>query len=451
MAKTQRKKIIVLEYVAYITFLIVSFVFVKSIIQEYLQGSTYFSQYKESVSKDDLPTATVCILANKKLIYEQDFWVRTVTPWNDSNWSDPNTTLITLKKGLNEYEFQGKRQTFLKVLKVQQNAGAFSRTCFSMHLGLKGELTWHDHSMFSLLFNVLTFSKNILEGDVQQVRLYLTTKKNSFGAVFSRWFEGEVEALPLTKGGYQSLQVYKIIKYEHLKGTCQDISFYECLASKLVENEKCMEKKKTGLFGGGGKKEAGLFGSGGVKKESGLLGGGLASWFNFPYHCTPYSLPKAKTLDYYRICQTSRAMNQCGEVYKELSHDEVCMKQKPCSIQEYTFRRNNRWSVLNENNKEAMEKTLKRFLNEEVRKQLLDTNNTQYMFWASFLSPQSTRGEYINRVQKDVHKELVSMTGISLIGNVGGQLGLCLGFSFIGFIAWLLVMVPKIFKILRIR
>ena len=100
---------------------------------------------------------------------------------------------------------------------------------------------------------------------------------------------------------------------------------------------------------------------------------------------------------------------------------------------------------------DAMEKTLKRFLNEEVRKQLLDTNNTQYMFWASFLSPQSTRGEYINRVQKDVHKELVSMTGISLIGNVGGQLGLCLGFSFIGFIAWLLVMVPKIFKILRIR
>ena len=78
MAKTQREKILVLEYAAYITFLIVSCVFVKSIIQEYLQGSTYFSQYKESVSKDDLPTATVCILANKKLIYEQDFWVRTM-------------------------------------------------------------------------------------------------------------------------------------------------------------------------------------------------------------------------------------------------------------------------------------------------------------------------------------------------------------------------------------
>ena len=66
------------------------------------------------------------------------------------------------------------------------------------------------------------------------------------------------------------------------------------------------------------------------------------------------------------------------------------------------------------------------------------------MFWASFKVPKWSRGEYIHGVQKEVHKEFWAMTGMSLIGNVGGQLGLCLGFSFIGFSGWVLALIPEL-------
>ena len=103
----------------------------------------------------------------------------------------------------------------------------------------------------------------------------------------------------------------------------------------------------------------------------------------------------------------------------------------------------NRWSVTTEDDKETLNETLGKFLDDRVRSQILETNLTQYMFWASFKVPKWSRGEYIHGVQKEVHKEFWAMTGMSLVGNVGGQLGLCLGFSFIGFSGWVLALIPE--------
>ena len=47
-------------------------------------------------------------------------------------------------------------------------------------------------------------------------------------------------------------------------------------------------------------------------------------------------------------------------------------------------------------------------------------------------------------VQKEVHMEYLTWTGISMVGNIGGQLGLWIGFSFTSLVAVALNMLPTI-------
>ena len=49
-------------------------------------------------------------------------------------------------------------------------------------------------------------------------------------------------------------------------------------------------------------------------------------------------------------------------------------------------------------------------------------------------------------VQKEIHKEYLAWTGTSMIGNVGGQLGLWVGFSVTGFMAGTFNVIPKMCK-----
>ena len=58
------------------------------------------------------------------------------------------------------------------------------------------------------------------------------------------------------------------------------------------------------------------------------------------------------------------------------------------------------------------------------------------MFDIAFDHPDSSRGD--EKLHVRILEERLLWTGIDLVGMVGGQMGLFLGFSFMGSIAWLL-------------
>ena len=89
------------------------------------------------------------------------------------------------------------------------------------------------------------------------------------------------------------------------------------------------------------------------------------------------------------------------------------------------------------------DKMMRDFLNDRVVDDLIINQDKKYMFWISFSPSDSTRGKYTKQVQIEVSKEYKTLTAISLVGNIGGQLGLFVGFSCTGFIAWMLNLVPK--------
>ena len=79
----------------------------------------------------------------------------------------------------------------------------------------------------------------------------------------------------------------------------------------------------------------------------------------------------------------------------------------------------------------------------------MKNQKTKYNIWIDFWIELSSNGRYNTAVQKYVHKEYLSWTGTGLVGNVGGQLGLWLGFSFTGFIAGVVNLAPKMWYLTK--
>ena len=57
--------------------LFATLIFVKAVFEEYQEGSTYFSISEQPLTNRDLPTATICILAEKKMKYQSEFDIQT--------------------------------------------------------------------------------------------------------------------------------------------------------------------------------------------------------------------------------------------------------------------------------------------------------------------------------------------------------------------------------------
>ena len=127
---------------------------------------------------------------------------------------------------------------------------------------------------------------------------------------------------------------------------------------------------------------------------------------------------------------------------------DLCMGQKPCIVQDYVEKVDPLWS-LKDDNVNSSNLLLRKFLKDDIVDELLENQSSKFMFWPSFCALRSGRGIYDQSLRVDVHKEHWALTDISLVGNIGGQLGLCIGFSLTGFIAWLLDIFPKLKYVLE--
>ena len=364
--------------------LFVTLIFVGGIIEEYREGSTYFSVSKQLLSNRDLPTATVCFLAAKELHYWSDFKVQTGTTWE----ATPN--LIGLQNGMNEYYFFGSRIIFLKELVVGQYALPLYRSCISLSFGMREPfyMNMWGNTSHSLGLFVISFKVNLGELQIKEAILYMTSQRNSYGAVTLRWFDGQAKPLYLKVGQYQNIQIYKIKRYEFLKDRCKETSFYHCMGSNLAKSPKC----KLGI-----------------------------------HSCGPYSLPTTNVYSDFPICLNE---SKCHEHTDNIWTGKIddCKNLIPCHVQVYEMQEGKVGP--------GMEKQPK-------------TQNDSYMFYLDLDSPDGTLGSYSDELKVDVHTEHLAWTFKNLLGNIGGYLGLCVGFSFTGFTSWMLNMLPKVKQVLN--
>ena len=92
-----------------------------------------------------------------------------------------------------------------------------------------------------------------------------------------------------------------------------------------------------------------------------------------------------------------------------------------------------------------MQNALDTFFNPETVDIELTMDDLKHMivFTLALRRPPSARGVYDVFPQKEIHTEHLSVTGLSLFGNIGGYMGLFVGFSFTGLVAWILKLIQK--------
>ena len=224
------------------------------------------------------------------------------------------------------------------------------------------------------------------------IYLYFTTESNSYGAVLESWYDGEVDPYVMRRGMVHEINIPHIKTFEFINSQCTNQPFYYCLAERLRENTTCLE-----------------YGS----------------------PCSNLTLPTGQPLGYLPYCNSTDSEECYANVLDDVKHGQECRdgNQKLCNVQEYT----------------AVDSYVP-----------YETNYPKgFIFTYKFTVPKSSRGYRQSNPFKVVSTEHFVMTGLGLLGTVGGTLGLMIGFSLsntveyivdLGFRVWREAMKLKISK-----
>ena len=111
------------ELLVYVILIALAAFFVSGMIKEYLEENTSFSITQKSMTKEDLPTVTICFKSQSsavKMRYGRDLIIQTIDSKHEPWLLEANTTIRTLVEGNNDNRFMGlKRQTTLEQLRVK--------------------------------------------------------------------------------------------------------------------------------------------------------------------------------------------------------------------------------------------------------------------------------------------------------------------------------------------
>ena len=374
-----------LEKLLYFALLIGGLVFSWQSISEYMKGSTSYLITQELISLGDFPTLVVCI---PKLLHD-----------NYGNKRRYKSRFIhTTDLFINGI---GNEEKKAKSIFLQQNSWVKTWSV-ELHLSEMHE-KWDDRqqcykisSKWKKQFDLKNFKFRLglqcanasdLYCNIgywrHEIYVYPTSESNSYGIAGRRWFDRYVNIQKSRVLNGQIMRITEIKEYRNLDALCVEDSYYECLAKRL---------KATGLL----------------------------NQTKCPELCSPFSLP---TVNKYTIPICRQV--QCGLIMEnkiqdlQSSQTQVC--KKACQVKEFKFG--------------------------DVRDlmpgyQYNPTEVLDLRLWEmeiKFDTPFTTKDIRSDKPFKKVMTEYHIVNTLSLVGVVGGTLGMFAGFSFFGLTEWLIV------------
>ena len=229
----------------------------------------------------------------------------------------------------------------------------------------------------------------------------LTSEENSYGLAGGTWFDGFVQCIRAS-----SEVVYEILEvteYINQPSACSE-SYYQCLAKRFIKYD----------FG---------------KNSRMTQNGSKCSDFEA---CSPYSLPFDKKI--FPICKDKNSRICYDNILRDLESEQEKYCKKSCHVKEFKTKMLNGLSGM----ERKWGSKWTRWQNESwTWNDTFMPHNAQF-FEYSFHSPISRTNIRTKRPFKTIHRECWKMSGMSLIGNIGGTLGMFVGFSFLGSFEWFL-------------
>ena len=410
----------VINALSFLGLLCTSWFFVYKNVEEFFNDRTSFTASREPLKAKDLPSATICFSAGTKMVYGTDFTVQILANEINSTQKEyADMVIVNLKEGENYYRHpQNDRTAFLRQLTVAQvESKYFVRSCIAITWTLNGvpenaSLMGDYYYGFTIGHIFVKISGQIDNREVYGASLYLTSSKNLYGAVNKFWFDGKVQEFSLLRGKSTTIKIKQAKKYVYLTTHCITESFYEAMSS-IVTNQatNCNENGKP---------------------------------------CSPYSLPGEEPFVDLPICSEIENKESICHNESFLLMKQNYDKQKTCVVQEFIGEQVDDLFDRPLMKKTALNKILKDSM--DVNAILREQNDT-YAAFLSIVNPYWSRGFWSipsnpnhQEIVQDVYKEYPLWTKTSLVGSIGGQLGLLVGFSVTGSINWALSTIQKMLE-----
>ena len=374
----------------YTCLLVLALQFCRQNINDYVGGRTQYSEFWEALTMVDLPILAVT-LPPHEFIYPHD---------------NQQTGYILGKNMQIHAKIFEKDETTVELMideSVQTLFGIDIQTKFvqqTLHRKLpcfKFLPRWNQskevnlekfgvHLMFT--FNT-TFEveQKIMDSKKLQESLnaYITSEENSYGVAWGKWFDGGQGYKRLKYG--KAVRILGAIEYHNLESNCVSESYYECLAKRLLKlNSADFEAKNL------------------INRT---LCPTLMSTNDI---CSTIPLPKIGSIEI-PLCENETQKECFEDVLQKLrlSQEKEC--KRPCKILEFQI---------------------------GTYRPPIHRDKTSNGFTIGFVFDRDRwlRGLRSERMMKLIKKEYLVNTFMSLVGTVGGTIGMFVGLSIVDATQW---------------
>ena len=384
----------ILKVLLYLVLLLPAVIFVNQTINQYSSGATTYSEKQEPITLSDLPTIALCFdFGNTSLIYGVNVSI-TATLIERQN----GTVILLENRNVSTVlgvEMHLSRFQLLKSIIANPNVKA-EYQCFKITPSLKDS----EEIDFKRFRMQLAISFPNVSAKCNGGKIYPSTEKNSYGLTHGRWFDGSIsqKSIPIASwvknneaniwNYFYQISFTDITEINSLDYTCSEDSYYQCLAKRFANFDF---RKAVALT---------------HNKSS----------CNFEKICSPVSLPFEHSE--LPLCKNPSEQICYEKVLGTLRMDQDKYCQKSCKVKIY-------------------KNFITKYKNE-------DNHQNLFVLEFRFELPFFTWQSIMNKPFKTVKTEQLMISFLSLIGNIGGTLGMCVGFSLIGTSEWIMTGFEKL-------
>ena len=393
-----------IELILYICLLVCAIYFVHQSIREFSEHKTSFDISQAALSLNDVPTITLCFdylgaglgyynvswteLNDdlKFLEYGKNISISLGSDINENTMLDENKTVLFGSKGV-------KSKLKIRLTKFWTEY-YYYQPCYKISTEKNDEII-NDFQRFEIGIEI-KFLKHFIEPP--KIKLTLTSEDNSYGWTWFRWFDGNVDILKVDINKIATVKIREVTEYSYISSICSNDSYYKCLAKRFENFDFSSYLKTSGDH-----------------------------WMktNCPSNitCSPVSLPFSE--ERIPICQDSDLIQCYLNVLQKLKSDQEQHCKEACHAKEFKAE----VEYWNQNGFNGF-----------------NTGINGSRLNVQFKLPIATKVMRSSQPLKTMKKEYFVLSWMSLFGNVGGTLGMFIGFSFLTSTEWIMLWVEKLWR-----
>ena len=397
----------------YLLLLAPALLFVKNYVADYMDGDTIFVQMREDVTVDDIPTITICTgytyheysnLTHGTMDLSNEYHKTIEISIKVAENGEITRQILTLEK--NTKKFSDLTITLEQLQAEGDTSGStiFIKKCF--RVVVKSSQKRGRRKLNTTGFELWLHIK--IPKPMPSLRHFtLSSEENSYGFVFERWFDGKVQREGL-QSDHIDVQIDNVLEYHHLKSKCSQDSYYQLLADRFERFDTNMFLEQHFKL---------------MCKSKNVYGGNYVN-----ATCSPASLPFRNNK--IPLCSLDIEKWCFQRVLERLMSDQTKHFYKTCRVKEFKIKQ----TPLG-NHAEA--------------------SVGNFVLWITYersAEEISNSREWLTKTPfKTIKKEQYVISDMSLIGNIGGTLGMFVGFSFLAKTEWVLTKLEGLLRRFRNR